>query len=259
MAKRTTPKRTSATVAVAYPHAHEVSARWHKSMHALLVYDAKTNRRLIDGGWLPVSAGANVTNARNEIVAAFLETGIDWLWFIDTDMVFPPDVLERLLKTADKRERPIVGALCFKWRNGREAVPTIYTINEENRIVENLGYPPDAVVPCLTGAGCILIHKSVLQKVGVEFPKPYQWFREDAYHGMPISEDLTFCLRAISQGFPVHVDTSIVVGHEKPVIIDHNVHAAQMAVRIREAEANAAQHSDHSGEESVAPDATIDQ
>lgn len=233
MAKQRTQKRASASVAVAYPHAHEVSARFHKSMYALLVYDSKNRRRLVDGGWLPVSSGANVTNARNEIVEAFLKTGIEWLWFIDTDMTFEPNVLDRLVAVADKKERPIVGALCFKWKDGKTAVPTIYGINENNQVVEFFDYQPNTLVPCMTGAGCVLIHRSVLLKMAEEFPKPYQWFREEAYNGMPIGEDITFCLRAIALGFDVFVDTSIQVGHEKPIVIDASVHQAQGAGRLQ--------------------------
>lgn len=244
------PKKSQQKVVLAHPHGHEVSARFYKSIYALLVWDAKHNNRLVNGGWLPNSSGANVTNARNEIVDAFLTMqGFDWLWFVDTDMVFEPDTLDRMLQTADKNERPIVGALCFKWKDGRQAVPTIYGFNDDNKIVEFYGYQTDALVNAMTGTGCLLIHKSVLTKMATQHAKPYQWFREEAYDGMPIGEDITFCLRALQLGFPIVVDTSISVGHEKPIVIDAAVFQAQIG--------QYAKHSGNTGKEQVGADATI--
>ena len=60
----------------------------------------------------PTAAG--LVDSRNTVVAAFLDgTDDDWFWWLDDDMGFAPDTLDRLRLAADPVERPIVGALCF--------------------------------------------------------------------------------------------------------------------------------------------------
>src|SRR5206468_643087 len=106
-------------------------------------HDAKNYQRVVNGGGhLANSSGANITNARNEVVDAFLDQhDADWLWFIDTDMTFDPDILDRLVKAAHPEKRPIVGALCFSLKDGTRAVPTIYQIRDDNRLGRVFDYP----------------------------------------------------------------------------------------------------------------------
>lgn len=225
-------------VVIAFPHGHEVSARFLKSMMGLLAYDALHRGRIIRGGdFCAVSSGANITNARNEIVVAFLDkTTADWLLFIDTDMVFDgrpgsagPDIVDRLVDAAHPTERPILGALCFSIRD-QDVRPTIYGFSEDRKVVRFTDYQRDAVIPVgATGTGCILIHRTVLERMRPEHPPAYPWFMETAFGGIPCGEDITFCIRAGALGFPVHVDTRIKVGHEKPFVVDESMFLAQKA------------------------------
>lgn len=222
-------------VVVAYPHPHEVSARFHKCWDAMRQYDFDHQRRIaVGGGHLANSSGANITNARNEIVEAFLDRhDADWLLFLDTDMTFEPNIVDRLVESAHPKERPIVGALCFSLQDGWRAAPTLYVIRDDNRI-GRMSTIPGGVVRALTGTGCLLIHRTVLVALRERFPKPYQWFREEAYGDLPIGEDITFCLRAEASGFPVHVDTAIECGHEKPFVVDRQMWEAQQRSGVRE-------------------------
>ena len=231
-----TPKKQQKVVA-AYPHPSQVSARFHKSWDALRQYDFRGLQRIADGGGhLPNSSGANVTNARNEIVAKFLdEHDADWLWFIDTDMVFPPDILDRLVESAHPRERPIMGALCFSVQDGFRACPTLYTIRPDGLAGRIYDYPAGAVMRCLTGSGCLLIHRSALEQMRDRaFDPAYPWFQETRTHALPIGEDITFCIRAEAIGLPVHVDTRIKCGHEKTYVVDESVYEAQKLAGLGE-------------------------
>ena len=49
---------------------------------------------------------------REDMAYAALETGMDYILFIDDDMMVPPDTLFRLLA----HEKPIVGALAYRRR-----------------------------------------------------------------------------------------------------------------------------------------------
>lgn len=226
-------------VVLAFPHGHEVSARFLKWVMTLLAYDAATKGRIMRGGdFIGVSSGANITNARNEIVVAFLDkTDADWLLFVDTDMVPPgPELVDQLVEAAHPEKRPILGALCFSLNhNGQMLVarPTIYGLSDDSKVVRYDDYPRDEVVQVgATGTGCLLIHRTVLEAMRArQFHAAYPWFMESAFGAVPCGEDITFCVRAGSLGFPVHVDTRIKVGHEKPWVVDEPMFLAQKAWR----------------------------
>ena len=225
-------------VVVTYPYPTHGSMRFHHSMLGVFVRDGATTKRIVDGGELiAVSSGANITNARNEAVEKFLSlpSKPDWLWIIDTDMVFETDVVERLVAAADPVKRPIVGGLCFSWQQGKFARPTTYTVRTDGQVGVLWAYPEDRLFEVdATGTGCLLIHRSVLEAVGAKYAEPYRWFRETEIAGLPIGEDITFCIRARACGFPVFVDSSIKVGHEKTIVVDEDLFRAQQEAKVLE-------------------------
>lgn len=170
--------------------------------------------------------GPRIAEARNQLVDAFATTDLDWLWFVDADMVFTADALERLLATANPATRPIVGALCFT----ADEQPTMFRLTskelESERITE---WEPDSVVEVdATGTGCLLIHRQVFVAMQRKFGRlangaenPYPWFVEGmaSPKGEAFGEDTAFCIRAKSLGFPIHVDTSVRIGHVKTRVV----------------------------------------
>lgn len=246
---------SSGGVVIAYPHPYgDVSAHFHTSLIDLLVRDAYGPRHVV--GHMPLSSGANITTARNTITHQFLTgypTKPEWLWMVDSDMTFPEDTLDKLLASADREKRPILGGLCFAMLKGnaQEIVPTLYGFSSAQTMVRYNGFPEDQVVQVVgTGAACLLVHRTVFETMeslawdeeferkfqiqsggqpsgrepgSLIFPPPWPWFQEQitgTNWGDVVSEDLTFCLRAAQAGFPIHVDTSIEIGHMKPVVID---------------------------------------
>ncbi len=222
-------------VALAWCHPGTVTGAFCDSVARLLIHDAGGDQFLTGegGGTIGLRSGPRIAEGRNQVVRAFMKLkGPDWLWFVDSDMVFEPDALVRLMATADKAVRPIVGGLCYS--GGMEDVggyyepePVMFTVvdNQPARIVE---WPEDSVVPVdATGAACLLIHWSVLYKMLEKFgttdgrPNPYPWFVEGwcSTDGAPWGEDAAFCIKARSLGFPIVVDTSVRVGHVKQTII----------------------------------------
>lgn len=245
-------------VAVAYPHPADLSSKFHVSLVRLLVLDAYgatvngakvggRGRIGAGGAHIPVHSGAQITKTRNRIVRDFLGLkGIDWLWMIDADMTFDPDLLERLVEAAHPTERPIVGGLCFAYMrdNPRKFWPTLYAwVPDTERLRRLTQYPPDRLIPvAATGAACLLVHRSVFEGMAGRFPPPWPWFAETPFYerdddGQPIfetgdaySEDITFCLRAQAAGFPVHVHTGIKVGHVKEFVADETEFLRETAV-----------------------------
>jgi hypothetical protein len=219
-------------VVVGYLHPGHYSAGFGEAMLDLMLYDAATHRRIIDGGGrLSYRAGANLSTPRNKVVEQFLEYGkADWLWMVDTDMTFDPDVIERLLEHADPELAPIVGGLAFGFDEHGEVQPTLYGLlpnpaapDDATRmdVIRYREWEPDAMYQVAgTGAACLLIHKRALERIRDHgFNAAYPWFQETMHNGKPVGEDITFCWRAIQAEMPVYVNTAVQVGHIKERVL----------------------------------------
>jgi hypothetical protein len=227
------------------------SACFGLSYLELTLYDLAHAQRIIREGGIylrKVAGTAGISDGRNEVAQRFLdETDGEWLWFIDTDMGFAADTVDRLVAAADPAERPVVGGLCFAQRriekrpfhgNRFGIIPTIYDYVE---LDDEVGFAPreayavdEVVVASGTGAACLLIHRSALETVRERCGDA--WFdpmkHPTGLHGKPrtFSEDLSFCVRLASVGIPVHVDTSVRTVHEKGgIYLDEDAYNRQQA------------------------------
>ena len=227
------PSPADGGVTVAYVHDVGVSHSWHMSMIELVGHDLGAEGRILRGGWIAVRCGTDsLAEARNKAVAEFLdERDAEWLFWVDTDMGFLPDVVDQLVAAADRDARPIVGALCFAWKEtGTDAMggyrcsprPTIYdwkTKYGETGFLGRTTYPPNALVQCsATGSAAILIHRDVLAAMRASFGD--QWYDRipnPSTGGNLIGEDLSFCMRAGAMGVPVFVHTGVPTTHHKDV------------------------------------------
>lgn len=223
-------------VVIGYLHPGDYSAGFGESLMDLLQYDVATHRRVVEGGGrISFRASANLATPRNRVVEKFLEYGkADWLLFLDSDMTFDPDLVERLLEHADPVEAPIVGGLCFGFDENGDVQPTLYgLLGDENDaqhmdVVRFHEWTPDAMYQvAATGAACLMVHRRVLE-VMRDFPHPsgrvgfddaYPWFQEMKHNGKPVGEDIAFCWRAIQAGFPVYVNTAVQLGHVKTRVL----------------------------------------
>lgn len=162
-------------------------------------------------------SGANVSLPRNHVVRDFLdETDGDWLLLIDSDMVFPPDTIVRLLTAACAADTKLIGALCVAV-DEHGAWPTIYHPAPGAVTRLQLDYPDDTILQVYaTGAACLMVHRDVLEAVRAAAPSTtYPWFEEREIRGRWVSEDIVFCLRVGELGFRAYVDCTLKIGHEK--------------------------------------------
>lgn len=158
-------------------------------------------------GTARVETGPALVPARNQLARIFMDSPAEWLFMVDTDMVFPPSVIDRLRQYASPRV--IAGALCFGWfSEARIAKPTLYG----EGLAQIIDWTPNSVVPVeATGAACLLIHRHIFETT----PEP--WFRqaEDGSYG----EDQGFCRNVRASGNAIVVDTSTPVLHSKRILV----------------------------------------
>jgi hypothetical protein len=240
------PEGRDGAVVVAYVHEKNVAASFHHCMIELLGWDLAHEARILRGGYLGWTCGTDgLTDSRNKVVAAFLrDDRADWLFWIDTDMGFAPDTVDRLMAAADPDERPVVGGLCFTQREEESdgmggwrcrATPTVF----DWTVLEDTGqmgfsvrwnYPPDQLVRCAgTGSACVLIHRSVFEKIQAEYGTWYDRVQNTTM-GRLMSEDLSLCLRAGALGIPVHVHTGVKTSHQKALWLAEDDYFGQVAL-----------------------------
>jgi len=224
-------ERSSGKVFIAYLHPGMVSGYFHESLMATVMWDMSGPRRIAN--LMQEWSSANISAARNTLVQRFLKHSSDaeWLLFIDSDMQWDHDTVDRMLAVADPESVPILGGLCFGAAHGR-LFPTLYTLtrrDEKLTCVRAVDYPRDQLVSCdATGAAFLLIHRSVLVAMHErQFNKTFPWFMEQELDGDPVGEDIAFCLRARQMGYPIHVHTGIKVGHHKSLLYTEAMFDAQ--------------------------------
>jgi GT2 family glycosyltransferase len=231
---------------LAYIHPGELDGNFHESLLQLLADDHKRGKdsRIYDrGGHIGMSSGPRIAAARNDIVRHFLKFNCPWLLMVDSDMVFNPAAVDKIMEAADAKERPLVGGLCFGGGRSGIMFPTLYRLrvagpNEEPvEVIKD--YPPDQLCKVdATGAAFLLMHRDLLVRMEREWGEtPYPWFIEGSvYKGMTFGEDWAFCLRAKQLGYPLYVHTGVKIGHAKKQILDEE---AYFAYREREDEIGA--------------------
>lgn len=152
-------------------------------------------------------SGAFISRGRNQLVAAFLAGQGSHLWFVDSDIGFSRDTLDKLLAA----DRPIVAALYYSLANG---VPFPVVVAAPDSKAQGLPTKGLMMAGSGVGMGCTLIRREVLEALGVRDLWP---FSESVQFDTYLSEDITFCLRARELGFESWVNVDAKVTHTKSI------------------------------------------
>ena len=175
-----------------------------------------------------------LTRSRNVVIKNYLdESDANWILLLDADERIPLEAFDKLVAAADEKERPVMSGLVFGAFEEHEdrirPVPLIYRENE-------LGLQPiddfaiDSIIPVsAAGTGCLLIHRSVLltmqEKATPHQGKDWAWFVDGAIDGRWFGEDLLFCKRIESLGYPIYAHTGAILSHRKEFWLDARHHA----------------------------------
>lgn len=226
----------AADTLAAWVHPEQVAHSWFTSILGVVMSSPRV------GPYMAMRCGSDgLPAARNRVAAAFLNCDpvLQWLWWSDTDQGFAPDTLDRLLDAADPQQRPIVAALAFAQVEfaldgmggfRTEPRPALFrwtTVEDRSGFTPMLDYPRDTLVEVAgVGSACVVIHRSVIEKIAAADGPTWYTRLTNPTTGQLIGEDLSFCYRAVSHGFPVHCDTSVKTNHLKPIWLseDHYDH-----------------------------------
>lgn len=192
----------SADVAVVYVHGDYVRPAFMRSVIEHAVLD---ERVAAVKGFGPSSL---LASTRNKACGWFLgHAEYRWLWFLDADIEIERDTLSKLLDVADQDEDGLTVVTGHYWGfasdGGLESVwAQMGEDGKRFRLTELPSEYPAELVG--TGAGCLLISRSVLEIVSARHrDDPYRWFGHDLDENARLGEDYTFCYRALEAGFKV--------------------------------------------------------
>ena len=140
----------------------------------------------------------------------------DWFFWLDDDVVIPPDTVAKLIAAADPVERPFVAAVGYdrNWPH-KPAVWTEQKIGETTQMWR-LGKIPDTGVHKVgyTGLTAALFHRSLFDKVSEPWfavAPPIHAPANDQINGM--NPDIWWCEQMERAGVPVHICCDIDVYH----------------------------------------------
>lgn len=160
-----------------------------------------------------ILAGSLIYDARNELAKRAADGDFDYVLWLDSDMVFNPDLMERLLD--DLSDRKMVSGIYHK--RAQLHTPVIYKSCEvrilpdgkkEPEAESYMRYPEHAVFPIAAcGFGCVMMKTGLIRDVMAQLgPWPFM-----PYAGF--GEDLSFCLRVNAVGEKIYADSDIQLGH----------------------------------------------
>jgi hypothetical protein len=182
-----------ANVAVCVPYHDRVHAQFAASLAGVM--QRTPNAALI------MARGSIVTRARNACIEAVEKDGrFEFIFFADTDMIFPADTISRLAA----HDKDIVGA---SYMNKSPPYRLMAKTIDGEPITAGTGLFEVAALPL----GCILLRRSIFKNL----KRPYFRLLDDERTGETHGEDYVFCRVARDLGHRLFVDIDLTkqVGH----------------------------------------------
>ena len=156
---------------------------------------------------LKISQGTLIQNQRADLSLEAMGEGCTHILFIDSDMTFPQDMIQRLLK----HDLDIVATNCARRRMPTGPTAQIYKDNGERELVYTMPESTGLQEVGSVGMGVMLIKANVFAKLA----EP--WFETPWRHDKRgyIGEDVFFCKKAREAGFKIWIDHDVSkeIGH----------------------------------------------
>lgn len=156
----------------------------------------------------PIVASEGFTIAENRlyVVCQALKNNCTHLFFVDDDMTYPPDTLDKLMAHG----KEVIGVKSYS-----RCLPLRTTIVFN---ADNYDYSGEELKPIIpdhlfeveaTSGGCLLIDLSIIDKL----EKPWFGFETNDLGITTLGEDVWFTRRAKKAGYKIWCDPTITIGH----------------------------------------------
>lgn len=191
-------------ILIAVPCLDQVPAQFAHSLATLTSYGIPDTQISI---WF--NLGSLIYTSRNEIAKRALSDEAELVMWFDSDMIFNPDTLTRMLGLIDQGADMVTG---IYYRRTKPYTPTIFKtmeIDDQTQEAvwtefEEIPNEPFEVAGC--GFGCVLMRTEMFVAVFAKFGNMFSPIGN-------IGEDIAFCWRARQCGYQIIADPTIGLGH----------------------------------------------
>lgn len=162
---------------------------------------------------------------RNVLVQGFMNSGAEWLWMVDSDMVFDKGHVFKLWETASEQEAKIVSGLAFIFKDSTQPIPSYFlragedSIHPEGSLHLMNVVPSEPLKIAASGLASTLIHRDVFEAMQPARHEDYRWFDQIMLDGNTTlsGEDTQFFLRAAELGFDTYLNPEAETWHLKTI------------------------------------------
>lgn len=181
-------------------------------VHSLFAKSLLGMRRVDGELQFGFSSCSLVYDSRNGLTKKAISEGFDYVLWLDSDMDFPPDILEKLIEDA-KEGRNYISALYVKRK--LPVMPIVYKelgyYQSDEGVtpvaIPYLDYPEDSIFEIEgSGFGGCLTSVELLKKVAEKHGAPFSPI-------LGFGEDLSFCFRVKDVGEKMYCDSRVKLGH----------------------------------------------
>lgn len=154
--------------------------------------------------------GTLIFDQREKLAAEAIKEGADYILWIDADMRFPKDTIERLISL----DKPIVGVNATTRVLPVNGTAKNVHVDVENKVNtwETQVSKGKTGIEKVTAIGCgvMMVKREVFENT----PRPWFWF-EQLPGGKLLGEDVYFCVKAQDAGYDTFVDHDLsqMIGH----------------------------------------------
>ncbi len=201
-------------IAICIPVMDQCSTMFTRSL-ANLMHKCGQDRKSVS---IHMQYGSNVTMQRDALAREALETSADFLMWLDSDMHFPSDTIDRLLN----RKAKIVGAPYTTRVKPIRSTAFKSAMDYDARLNRSVDGGIEKVAAL--GFGCVLIHREVFETMNKQDPNVMRkldvvdavvhdysdppWFgvKYDSKYETMMGEDIYFFEKASKAGFQAYAD-----------------------------------------------------
>lgn len=196
---------------IAVPCMDQVPALFTNSLASLQKVDECT---------LAMQIGSLIYDSRNQLAAKAIQMNYDYVFWLDSDMVFPTDTLVYMHKVMAENNLDILSGLYFRRRPPYSPVLfDKFEIDDSGCHWTEFEDIPDSLFEIgACGFGCVLMKTSVL--VGTYLDHNGQLFQPI----MGVGEDCAFCWRARESGYKIWCDPKATLGHVGHMTVTKEMH-----------------------------------
>ena len=168
-----------------------------------------------------MQVGSLVYDSRDKLAKKAIEMDADLVFWLDSDMIFEPNVLVDMVKTLEDNNLDFLSGVYYRRRE-----PYTPVLFKEMGMFEGKSWttefeeiPTELFEVGACGFGCVLMRAEMLLSVVSRFGEMF-------YPINRAGEDISFCWRARECGYKLIADPSIKLGHYSQQIVTKQFYEA---------------------------------